>query len=175
MLINLLLTLPIMGSNNPFLKLTPLFMLSAIGPPLLYWTAIQTKKRLMPITRLGRLALLIALGTGLSLNNTKAVFEAILGIDSPFKRTPKFAVTDQSPVWQTSTYILPRNPAAWLELLLALYAFSLLICTFALGTWWLIPWLLIYTSGYGYVSGLAFVQAWQTSAIQSQLPKQHGA
>ncbi len=167
MLLNLLLTLPMTMSDSPFLMLTPLFTISAIGPPLLYWTAMQTKT-LPRRTRLGRLALLIALGAGLSLSNTRAVLEALLGINSEFKRTPKFAVTSQFTAWQTSAYALPRDPAAWLELLLAFYAIGLLGWSISIGVWWLIPWLMLYVGGYSYVSSLAFVQAWQTRVARAE-------
>jgi cellulose synthase/poly-beta-1,6-N-acetylglucosamine synthase-like glycosyltransferase len=169
MLLNLLLTLPMTFSDSPFLRLTPLFTLSAIGPPLLYWTAMQQGRSLPLPARLGRLALLIAVGTGLSVNNSQAVFEAIGHIHSDFKRTPKFAVTDRSAQWQHSAYALPRNPTAWLELLLAGYAAGLLIWVILTGIWWLIPWLLLYAGGYSYVAGLAFGQAWQTRAMRLRL------
>jgi len=168
MLLNLLLTLPMTMSDSIFLMLTPLFTISAVGPPLLYWTAMQ-RRSLSLGGKLARLGLLIALGTGLSLNNTKAVWEAIFGINSAFKRTPKFALTHQFTHWQTSTYALPRNPAAWLEAGLALYALGLLGWVIVTGIWWLIPWLLLYAAGYIYVSGLAFVQAWQTRAAQAKI------
>ncbi len=167
MLLNLLLTLPMTTSNSPFLLLTPLFALSAIGPPLLYWTTIRTNSWSL-LARLGRLALLIALGTGLSVNNTRAVLEAILGLNSEFKRTPKFALIGQSRTWQTSTYALPRDPTAWLELILGLYALGLLGWTLSLGIWWLVPWLVLYGSGYSYVSVLTFVQAWQTKVAKAK-------
>ena len=167
MLVNLLLILPMTLSESPVLILTPFLTLSAIGPPFLYWTAMRTNSLSLP-TRLGRLAILVALGAGLAVNNTRAVLEGVLGISSEFKRTPKFAVTGTSSTWQTSTYTLPRNPAAWLELLLALYAFTLLVWTISQGIWWLIPWLIMYAAGYAYVSGLAFVQAWETKTARTQ-------
>ena len=168
MLLNLLLTLPMARSDSPFLVLTRLFIFSAIGPPLLYWTAMHTKS--LPLrNRLGRLALLIAVGTGLSLNNTRAVGEALLNIKSEFKRTPKFAVTHQAERWQTSTYVLPRDPIIWLELTLAVYALGLLIWVIIWGIWWLIPWLLLYAGGYTYISGLAFVQAWETRMAREKM------
>jgi hypothetical protein len=167
MLVNLLLILPMTLSESPVLLLTPFLTLSALGPPLLYWTAMRHKSLSLP-TRFGRLAVLVGLGTGLAVNNTRAVLEAIFGLDSEFKRTPKFAVTDQSAVWQNSSYALPRDPAAWLELLLSLYAIALLIWTVSQGIWWLIPWLLMYAGGYGYVAGLAFVQAWETKTAQAK-------
>jgi hypothetical protein len=155
-------------SDSPFLLMTPLFIFSAIGPPILYWTAMQTKS--LPLrSRLGRLALLIAVGTGLSLNNTRAVGEALLKIKSEFKRTPKFAVTHRAERWQTSTYALPREPVVWLELALTLYAWGLLVWVITWGIWWLIPWLLLYAGGYSYISGLAFVQAWETRVARKKM------
>jgi cellulose synthase/poly-beta-1,6-N-acetylglucosamine synthase-like glycosyltransferase len=167
MLLNFLLTLPITLSNSSLLHYTPFFLLSAVGPPLLYWTAMQTKS--WPLaTRLSRLGLLIALGTGLSVNNTRAVFEALLGINSEFKRTPKFAVIDRSVAWRRSSYILPRDPSTWVEATLALYALGLLGWVVLAGLWLLIPWLLIYLGGYSYIATLTFVQARQTRAARAQ-------
>jgi cellulose synthase/poly-beta-1,6-N-acetylglucosamine synthase-like glycosyltransferase len=171
MLLNLLLTLPMALSDSPFLLITPLFVFSAIGPPLLYWTAMQQSSPLPLSSRLGRLSLLIALGTGLSLNNTRAVLEAVLNIQSDFKRTPKFAVTHQSERWQTSTYALPRDPAVWLELVLAVYAVGLLGWSISWGIWWLIPWLTMYAGGYSHIAGLAFVQAWETRLARLDTPR----
>lgn len=162
MLLNLLLTLPITFSNSLFLHFAPFFTLSAIGPPLLYWSTMGDKDW-SRLTRLGRLLLLIALGTGLSLNNSRAIWEALTGRGSrEFKRTPKFAVTGRSLQWQRSAYTLPHDPAAWIELLLALYALGLLGWVISQGIWWLIFWMLLYAAGYSYVAGLAFVQTWQT-------------
>ena len=167
MLVNLLLILPMTLSASPVLVLTPFLTLTAMGPPLLYWTAMRGGP-LSPLARLGRLVVLVALGTGLAVNNTRAVLEALFGLDSEFKRTPKFAVTVHSTAWRTSTYALPRDPAAWLELLLALYALTLLVWTVSQGMWWLIPWLFMYAGGYAYVSGLAFLQAWETRAARAK-------
>ncbi|MBV7337035.1 glycosyltransferase family 2 protein [Chloroflexi bacterium TSY] len=173
MLINLLLILPMSFSQSPLLNLALIFACTAIGPPLMYWAAMDAGQ--IPWSaRLPRLALLVALGTGLSVNNTKAVIEAICGIQSGFKRTPKFAVTRQSEQWQTSTYTLPRDPTAWFEVLLGIYAFSLLIFGAINGIWWLFPWLLLYVGGYFYIAYLAFAQAWQlriTRSLQWQTEK----
>lgn len=165
MLLNLLLALPMTLFDSPVLLVTPAFTISAVGPPLLYWTAMRADS--VPVgVRLRRLALLIGLGTGLSLSNTRAVLEALFNINSEFKRTPKFAVTGQSTTWWRSTYALPRDATSWLELLLALYSLGLLGWAVAAGVWWLVPWLLVYGGGYCYVAGLAFVQTWQTRATR---------
>jgi hypothetical protein len=165
MMLNLLLTLPMALSQSPILLPTAAFVASAIGPPLLYWTALEAKS--VPWrSRFGRLSTLIGLGTGLSFNNSRAVLEAVLNIESDFKRTPKFAITRQSKTWQNSTYALPRDPAVWIELVLALYSLGLLGWVILQGIWWLIPWLSMYAGGYSYIAGLAFVQAWQTRAAR---------
>ncbi len=168
MLLNLLLTLPITLSNSPTLQLAPFLMASAIGPPLMYWTALGLQSHPLP-ARLGRLMMLIGLGTGLSVSNTRAVLEAVLGISSEFKRTPKFAVTNRSDtkVWQASAYTLPRNSTVWLELILALYAVGLLGWSISLGIWWLVFWLMLYAGGYSYIAYLSFMQARQTGMARS--------
>lgn len=168
MLMNLLLTLPMTFSESFFLKFTPLFTLSAVGPPLMYWAAMQMQQ--LPVAaRISRLFLLVALGTGLSVNNSRAVWQALArrgGLE--FKRTPKFAVTGRSAAWQTSAYALPRNPTAWIEAVLALYALVLLGWVISQGVWWLVFWMALYAAGYGYVAGLSFVQTWQTRTARAK-------
>lgn len=160
MLMNLILILPMTQSNSQILRITLFLTFATIGPLFMYFTTLQARQSNF-WTGLQQLSLLTALGTGLSLNNSKAVFEAIFGVQSEFKRTPKFAVVENANHWQKSSYILPTNPIVWVETLLAIYAISLLIWNLSVGTWWLGIWLLLYSSGYSYVAGLAFVQARQ--------------
>ena len=160
MLLNLLFLLPMMSSFSPALRIASLFSLTAIGPPLMYWTAMQSQG--IPVRqRIRRLMVLLALGTGLSVNNSRAVFEALLGIRSPFKRTPKFAVTRAGKDWHTSAYVLPSDPTVWVEVVLALYANALLVYSLFNGFWWLLPWLSLYACGYTYISFLSMRQAWE--------------
>lgn len=178
MIINLFLLLPISFSHSPLLHLAPLLALVAIGPPLMYLTALQAQGESL-WRRPFHLGALMALGTGLSLNNTKAVYEAVRGVQSEFKRTPKFAVIDRpanqasGPVadppagWQESAYALPRNPIVWAELTLAIYALGLLVYCLWAGVWWVSFWVLLYVSGYSYIAGLAFVQAWQLRSARN--------
>ena len=167
MLINFLLLLPIIFSNSPLLQLTAIFSLSAIGPPLLYWTTMQARISAPMPERLLRLATLVMMGTGLAVNNSRAVFEAVAGRQSAFKRTPKFAVTDRTDAWQTSNYALPTDPTAWVELLLAVYAVALLIYAVSTGLWWLLLWLLLYASSFSYMAYLSFAQALQLNTTRS--------
>ncbi len=182
-----LLALPMSLSHSPILGLLTYLTLTMIGPTSLYGTALWAKLREWPMANsrwqmadgrwqmadstlpfviryslsairfVSRLVLLIMLGTGMSLNNTRGALEALLGIESGFKRTPKFAAHGRSDAkrMRSHHYTLPRDPIVWAEMGAALLAFAV----YGLGQWgasWHInQWMLMYGLGYGYVAGLS--------------------
>ncbi len=155
MLLNLLLMLPLLHSGSRLLHLYPVFILGALGPLLMYTIAMAEQNK--PYTeRLANLMMLVLLGMGLSLNNTRAVLEGVLGIQSSFQRTPKFNLQGRERNSQTSDYLLPRDWAAWLETILALYTAGLLVYTLLNGVWGLVVWLSLYCAGYLYITSLNF-------------------
>jgi cellulose synthase/poly-beta-1,6-N-acetylglucosamine synthase-like glycosyltransferase len=173
MLANLLLLLPMTFSESLLLYSTPFLALAAFGPPSMYW--VVQKEQGDPVgQRLRQLAFLMSLGMGLSVNNTRAVFEAVAGIQSEFKRTPKSAATECESSWQSSAYALPPNAFTWLELALALYATLLLLYCLNQGIWWVAIWILLYSVGYGYVAILSIRQSWQLAktrvGVQPAMP-----
>jgi cellulose synthase/poly-beta-1,6-N-acetylglucosamine synthase-like glycosyltransferase len=93
---------------------------------------------------------LLALGLGLSLNNSRAVLEALAGHRSPFRRTPKSGVRRRGDA-PGRAYSVRLDGLAWLELVAAAY--------FAAGVWIAvaqerfiaIPFLLIFLAGFAYV------------------------
>jgi hypothetical protein len=106
--------------------------------------------------------MLVFLGVGLSLNNTRAVGEALLGKQSSFLRTPKFNLRGRKQEQQkNSSYLLPRDANVWIESLLTLYAAFLLIYALSAGLWSIVPWLFMYICGFSYVVGLNFMQSRQ--------------
>jgi hypothetical protein len=107
-------------------------------------------------SRLPNLLLLVLVGLGLSLNNTRAAVEALLKIPSPFERTPKFS--RQAPQ-ENPAYRLPRTRVAWLELLLCLYAAALLVFAVGQGSWGLAFWLALYAAGCACIAVLGFAQS----------------
>ncbi|MFN8371509.1 MAG: glycosyltransferase [Anaerolineae bacterium] len=116
MILLLLLTPPLilMGAFQK-LPLGPLGI-AGLGPLLVYVVSQQAlyndwQRRIIV------LPMLIALGTGIAWNNTRAVFGGLRGARGEFKRTPKFGQAKDS-----NAYSLRLDEATWVEFVLALYA-----------------------------------------------------
>lgn len=161
-LLNLLLTLPLINSQSQLLWFTPLFTLAALGPIYMYWTSLRFERK-KPLERIKHLSILVVLGMGLSLNNTLAVAEAVLGKQSSFLRTPKFNVLGNHSTVKSSEYLLPIDPHAWIEALIATYALTLFIYVIINGVWSLVIWLFLYASGYSYIANITFRQSYNIS------------
>jgi len=154
-LLNLILTLPLVSSQSPLLWLTPVFALAAFGPLTMYWVAMGTEKN--PFReRIANLLYLVILGMGLSINNSRAVFEALIGRSSSFLRTPKFNLRGTGSKVKAKDYVLPIDPTAWVEIILAGYAIFLLGYVINHGVWSLVVWMLLYVSGYVMIASQNF-------------------
>ena len=160
MLINLLLMLPLLLSRNQLLNIYPVFTLAAIGPLFMYMSAMGIRN--VPLLRrLFNLLMLVLLGMGLSLNNSRAVGEALIGVHSPFKRTPKYNYHNRQNAGVTLDYLLPKDGGVWIEALLGIYAFGLLFVAFDHGNWGLAFWLMLISGGYAYVAITSFKQSFE--------------
>jgi cellulose synthase/poly-beta-1,6-N-acetylglucosamine synthase-like glycosyltransferase len=158
MLLNLLLVLPLLLSGNFLLNIYPAFAISAIGPLFMYMTSMG--QRGLPLgRRLFSLVMLVLVGMGLSLNNTRAVGEALFAVRSPFQRTPKYNLDNRTGPEKALDYLLPRDYGVWIELALSIYSFALLLLAVRFGNWGLIFWLSLFSAGFAYISGLGFLQA----------------
>jgi glycosyltransferase involved in cell wall biosynthesis len=97
---------------------------------------------------------LLALGIGLSVNNARAVLEALLGKQSGFERTPKLGRGDRAS--SNSRYNLPAHWASWAELLLALYFATGIWLAIINGRWIAVPFLVLFLLGFLYVGLSSF-------------------
>jgi hypothetical protein len=95
--------------------------------------------------------LLILLGSGIALSNTKAFIEALLGTGNVFRRTPKFNVVSTGDAWQQSSYRLPLDWLVLGELALSLYSLGGAVLATLNGHYFAVPFILLYTFGFGYV------------------------
>lgn len=99
------------------------FSVGALGAVVFYLVSQRLQGRPFFVT-LMRVPLLMALGVGLCVVNTRAVLEALLGLPSPFVRTPKVGTSTQAVVSSA------RFPAGLLELSLAGVLTACLALTF---------------------------------------------
>lgn len=144
----------------------PLIYLSLLsfGPPLMYAVAQITLHPACWRRYYKVMPLLIFLGSGIALSNTRAVLEALLGVGgNTFRRTPKFNVTSTADHWQSSAYRLPLDGLALGEVALCLYSLFGAGIAAANGNLFAVPFILLYALGFGYV-GLQGV--WEARLVQ---------
>ena len=103
--------------------------------------------------------ILLFFATGISVNNTIAVFDAILSKKNEFLRTPKFGVVKRSDRWRDKDYVLPFNRTTLLEIFFSLYGcLSAFICIYS-GSISFLPIILLQTIGLIYVTYLSIVDS----------------
>jgi hypothetical protein len=101
--------------------------------------------------RIKVLPFLMCLGTGIAVNNTKAVLEAFFNIKSGFIRTPKYGIQKRGDRWKNKYYSIPLNAISIFEFFLGLYSLFGLILFLFFSKYLVSPFLLIYSSGFFYV------------------------
>jgi cellulose synthase/poly-beta-1,6-N-acetylglucosamine synthase-like glycosyltransferase len=104
------------------------------------------------------LPFLMSLGIGLTLTNTRAVLEALFGIKSSFKRTPKYRVQSRKDRAFGQKYRRRLGLVPWLELLVGSY--FALMCWYAYSSenYWTIPFLFLFVLGYWYTGLMSLLQ-----------------
>jgi hypothetical protein len=94
--------------------------------------------------------MLMCVGTGIAVNNTKAVLEALFGVRSDFVRTPKLNVTQKGEMLGNRKYRMPLTPVFFIELLMGAYCFAGFLLYTHSGKYLIGPFLAIYTIGFTY-------------------------
>jgi cellulose synthase/poly-beta-1,6-N-acetylglucosamine synthase-like glycosyltransferase len=160
MLVLLLCSLPLfLSPRDAHLPMAMAYLgFSSLGPPLVYALA---QRALYPDwrRRLLYFPVLALLGTGIALNNTRAVMEALRGQGSPFARTPKFHLEGSRGGWADSAYRLSLDWTTLGEVLLALYAMATVVAAWRAGNLYAIPFMLLYAGGFGLTALLGLWQA----------------
>src|ERR1017187_2056223 len=131
----------------------PLFMASTFSISSFY---LVSQRELFPKSwprALLYLPFLMALGIGLTITNTKAVIEALIGKESAFARTPKYHVVSQKDKVGATKYRKRLGWVPWLELVIGSY-FALAV-SYAIDNenYITVPFLLLFVIGY-WVTGL---------------------
>ncbi len=82
----------------------PIFMGATFSVCTFYWVSQREIGR-SPWAILTLLPAVLGLGIGVSVNNAKAVLEALWGYDTPFVRTPKYAIQKVGESWVSKLYL----------------------------------------------------------------------
>lgn len=107
------------------------------------------------------LPLLMAVGIGVALRNARAVLEALMGIESPFVRTPKYRIEQQREAWYTKVYRgADRKWLPWVELGLGGYFVWATVYAFLNENYATVPFLCLFLWGYSYTGLLSLTQAY---------------
>ncbi len=154
----LLLSVPLLFMRQPVALPLTYLSLASLGPPTLYALA---QRSLYPdwVRRISYLPLLVLLGTGLTLSNTKAIYEEVGGKKDKFGRTPKFRLEERRDDWRGSRYALSFDWMAVGETLGALYALLGVGIALQQGNCFAMPFLLLYVLGFGYVASLTVLHS----------------
>jgi len=104
------------------------------------------------------LPLMLSVGIGLCINQTRAVIEALLGKETEFVRTPKHGVARKDEDWRAKHYRAMKNLVPFFELFMALYFTATLAVAARGGHFLSMPFLLLFLIGYGYVGMLSVYQ-----------------
>jgi cellulose synthase/poly-beta-1,6-N-acetylglucosamine synthase-like glycosyltransferase len=119
--------------------------------------------------RLKYLPAVLAAGIGLSVNNSRAVLEALFGHETEFTRTPKYRVEGAGDDWKQKRYRGPASLVPYVELMLGLYFAFMGYYAAVNGIFGTLPFILIFQSGYLYAACLSLFQGLgSVSVVQEQ-------
>src|SRR6267143_309889 len=128
-------------------------------------------------TRLKYLPFLMSIGIGLSINNTRAVFEALLNKESEFTRTPKYRIEGDGDEWMSKKYHQTVAVQPLVELMLGLYFTWTVFYALANQIYGTVPFLVLFQIGFLYTGLLSIVQqyAGDSEVVASLQPGRQGS
>jgi cellulose synthase/poly-beta-1,6-N-acetylglucosamine synthase-like glycosyltransferase len=109
-------------------------------------------------TRIKYLPFLMSIGIGLSINNTRAVIEALFNKQSEFTRTPKYHIEGDGDEWVGKKYRQTVAVQPLIELALGLYFTATVFYALANGIYGTLPFLVLFQIGFLYTGLLSIVQ-----------------
>ena len=136
----------------------PLFMASTFSISSFY---LVSQRELFPgkwFRALIYLPVLMALGIGLTVTNTRAVLEALLGKQSEFARTPKYHVESKKDKVRANKYRRRLGWVPWVELLIGCYFAITVYYAIDNENYITVPFLILFVFGYWYTGLMSLLQ-----------------
>jgi cellulose synthase/poly-beta-1,6-N-acetylglucosamine synthase-like glycosyltransferase len=146
-----------MGWTEMLLIDIPLFFLATMSFFRFY---MKSQQELHPDwrSRLKYLPFLMSIGIGLSVNNTKAVLEALFRRESEFARTPKYGIERDSDEWAGKKYHQTVGVQALIELALGFYFTGTVFYALINQIYGTVPFLMLFQIGFLYTGLLSILQ-----------------
>ncbi len=151
------LTLPILLAGNvnlyviSFLPLLTIAIYLAMGPGA-YIFIIQTMYQKSWKSKVALLPALLVYNAGMSVNNTVAVFDAVVGQKNEFLRTPKYGIITKHDDWKNKAYNLPFTKTTLLEIFFGVYGVIAVFVSLYSGNPVFAPIIGIQTIGFFYIA-----------------------
>jgi cellulose synthase/poly-beta-1,6-N-acetylglucosamine synthase-like glycosyltransferase len=136
----------------------PLFLASTFSISSFY---LVSQRELFPKTwprALLYLPFLMALGIGLTITNTCAVIEALVGRQTAFARTPKYRVESKKDKVKAVKYRKRLGWVPWVELLIGSYFALTVYYALQNENYLTVPFLLLFVVGYWYTGLMSLLQ-----------------
>jgi cellulose synthase/poly-beta-1,6-N-acetylglucosamine synthase-like glycosyltransferase len=127
------------------------FFATATMSVCVFYVASQREIHASTWQRIKYLPYLMALGIGLSVNQARAVVEALLGHQTVFTRTPKSGVQGGAVAAPRKRYRVGLSLQPLLELALAAYFTLAVAWVIDRGVWYSLPFLVLFQAGFAYV------------------------
>jgi cellulose synthase/poly-beta-1,6-N-acetylglucosamine synthase-like glycosyltransferase len=122
------------------------------------------------ISRIRYLPFLMSIGIGLSINNTRAVFEALFNKQSEFARTPKYRIEGAADEWIGKKYHQTVAIQPLIELALGLYFTATVFYALANQIYGTLPFLMLFQIGFLYTGLVSLVQQYAGEPEVAELP-----
>jgi cellulose synthase/poly-beta-1,6-N-acetylglucosamine synthase-like glycosyltransferase len=136
----------------------PLFLASTFSISSFY---LVSQRELFPKTwprALLYLPFLMALGIGLTVTNTCAVIEALIGKQTAFARTPKYRVESKKDKIQVAKYRKRLGWVPWIEMLIGGYFALTVYYAVQNENYLTVPFLMLFVVGYWYTGLMSLLQ-----------------
>jgi len=136
----------------------PLFLLSTCSFSSFY---MMGERQLYPKDwwkRLKFIPFLIATGVGLTVRNSRAVIEAVMGKQTEFVRTPKFRVEGKQAGWEHKKYLGRAGWIPFLEMSFAVYFLFCVAYSLSVENYLTVPFLMLFVMGHSYMSAMSLFQ-----------------
>jgi cellulose synthase/poly-beta-1,6-N-acetylglucosamine synthase-like glycosyltransferase len=110
----------------------------------MYHKSWKSKAKLLPY--------LLVYNAGLSVNNTVAVFDAVLGKKNEFLRTPKYGIITKDDDWKDKAYNLPFSQTTLLEIFFGVYGIIAIFISIFSNNPVFVPIIGLQTVGFFYIA-----------------------